>query len=291
MPIKKNTNYEIYLGGYNFTNKKVKVVKLNTTSVILYKGDEYDLTFTVSPARGFYEEVEWTSNKPDVVSVDEDGHLVALKGGTAIITVRINNATARCKVTVREVIHFEDPLVKSILVRNYDTDGDGEISYFEASRVTNIPFPMFTGMPIKTFNELTYFTGLKTIGQHAFDSCKELTDITFPQSLEKINKNAFSYCDSLETITITPRVQSIGSEAFSDCQNLKTAYINSNVQPKNGNKILDRCPNLDRIIVPAEYIDLYLDAINWGMLNEEEYLYYSYITQQCFDYTFDFFLS
>ena len=145
---------------------------------------------------------------------------------------------------------------------------------------------MFTGMPITTFNELTYFTNLKTIGQHAFDSCKNLTSIQFPISLEKINKNAFSYCDSLETITITPRVQSIGSGAFSDCANFKTAYINSNVPPKNGNKIFDRCPELDRIIVPD-----YLDAINWGMLNEEEFLYYSYIIIQCFDYTFDFFLS
>ncbi len=291
MPIKKNTNYEIYLGGYTFANRKVKRVTLNTTSLILYRGDEYDLIYSVYPKNGMYEEVEWTTNKPDVVSVDEDGHLVALKQGTAIITIRINNAIAKCQVQVREVIQFEDPLVKSILVRNYDYDGDGEISYIEAGRVTTIPFPMFTGMPITTFNELAYFTNLKTIGQHAFDSCKDLTSIQFPISLEKINKNAFSYCDSLETITVTPRVQSIGSEAFSDCANLKTAYINNNVPPKNGNKIFDRCPELDRIIVPNEYIEDYLNAINWGMLNEEEFLYYSYIAMQCFDYTFDFFLA
>ena len=291
MPIKKITNYDIYFGGYVHKNKRVKKVSLNETSLILYAGDTCDLSFSVNPADGFYDEIEWTSSDPNVVSVDEDGHIVALKAGRAIITIKINNATSKCIVNVREVIHFEDPLVKSILVRNYDTDGDGEISYTEAYRITSIPFPMFTGTPIKTFNELAYFKNLKTIAPHAFDSCENLTYISFPPGLEKINKNAFSYCNSLKEITITPNVQSIGSEAFSDCANLTTAYINSNIPPKNGNKILDRCPNLERIIVPGEYVEDYLKAINWGMLTEDEYLYYSYIIIQCFDYTFDFFLS
>lgn len=291
MPIKKNTNYEIYLGGYNFKNRRVKRIYLNESSLILYKGNEYDLYYSVQPTNGYYEEVEWTSSNPDVVSVDENGHLIALKSGVSTITVKIYNIRAQCNVTVKEIIHFEDPLVKSILVRNYDRDGDGEISYFEASRVTNIPFPMFTGMPIHTFDELQYFTNVKTIGQHAFDSCKNLTSITFPNGLEKINKNAFSYCDSLTEITITPHVQSIGSEAFSDCASFTTAYINTNIPPKNGNKIFNRSSYLNKIVVPGEYVDDYLNTINWGMLNEEEYLYYSYIIFQCFDYTFDFFLS
>ena len=47
MPIKKNTNYEIYLGGYTFSRRKVKKVALNTTSLILYKGDEYDLIYSI----------------------------------------------------------------------------------------------------------------------------------------------------------------------------------------------------------------------------------------------------
>lgn len=291
MPVKKITNYDIYFGGYVRKNKRVKKVSLNDTSLILYAGDTRDLSFSIYPADGFYEEIEWTSSDPNVVSVDENGHIVALKDGKAIITIKINNAKSKCVVNVREVIHFEDPLVKSILVRNYDIDGDGEISYNEANLVTTIPFPMFTGTPITTFNELAYFKNLKTIGRYAFDSCKNLAYISFPPSLEKINKNAFSYCNSLTEITITPNVQSIGSEAFSDCANLTIAYVNSNIPPKNGNKIFDRCPNLDRIIVPAEYIDEYLNAINWGMLTETEYLYYSYIYKQCFDYTFDFFLS
>lgn len=291
MPTKKIKNYDIYFGGYVQRSKSIKKISFDNSSLILYKGDEYDLNFNVYPNDAFYSEIEWTSSDENVVSVDEDGHIVALKGGKATISIIINNVVARCFVTVREVIHFEDPLVKSILVRNYDFDGDGEISYIEAAHVTSIPFPMFTGMPIQSFDELSYFKNVKTIAPHAFDSCDKLTSISFPPGLEKINKNAFSYCNSLTEIMITPNVKSIGTNAFSDCANLKVAYINSNIPPKNGNKILDRCPNLDRIIVPGEYVDDYLNAINWGMLNDEEYLYYSYIIIQCFDYTFDFFLS
>ena len=152
MPIKKITNYDIYFGGYVRKNKQVRRVSLNETSLILYTGDTFDLSFRIHPADGFYNEIEWTSSDPNVVSVDENGYIVALKGGKAIITIRINNATSKCFVNVREVIHFEDPLVKNILVHNYDSDGDGEISYIEASHITSIPFPMFTGRIIKLYS-------------------------------------------------------------------------------------------------------------------------------------------
>lgn len=292
MAIKKNMNYEIHLGGYDGGRlRKVNKVTLNETSIILYVGDEHDLFYSIFPSNGIYEEVEWISSDESIATIDENGHIIALSDGTVIITVKIYNAIARCRVEVRDVINFKDPLVKKILVRNYDRDGDGEISYKEAAFVRSIPFSMFTAMPITSFDELEYFTGVTTIGQHAFDSCTYLTSIKFPYTLESIKKNAFSYCTSLSEITITPSVSNIGSEAFSDCDNLTTAYVNSNVPSRNGNKIFDRCKNLDRIIVPGDYIDDYLNAINWGMLNNEEYLYYSYMIYQCFDYTFDFFLS
>lgn len=290
MPVKKLINYEIQHGP-NGKGKRVRKVSLNVEKLILRTGDEYDLCYTVYPETAFYNEVEWISSNPNIVEVDENGHIIAKKEGKVSIKVKINNTSDTCLVIVRDVIHFKDPLVKNILVRNYDYDGDGEISYAEAKTVTSIPFPMFTAMPITSFDELQYFTNLKTIGQHAFDSCSYLSSIEFPPSLEKINKNAFSYCDSLTSIMITPNVKSIGSEAFSYCENFTTAYINNNIPPKNGNEIFKHCPSLEQIVVPAAFIDDYLNAINWGMLNENEYLYYSYILIQCFDYTFDFFLS
>lgn len=293
MPIKKlNKKYDIYLGGYNVgKSPNVKNVKLNVEQLTLYVGDEYDFTYTVFPKNGLYDEIEWLSSNTDVLSIDKNGHVIGLKDGVSIVSIKINRSRATCKVTVKDIIKFKDPIVKSILVRNYDTDGDGEISHNEANKVTSIPFPMFTGMPITSFDELAYFKNLKTIGQHAFDSCNKLSSITFPPRLENINKNAFSYCNSLHEVMITPNVKNIGTNAFSDCANLTTVVVNSNIPSKNGTKIFDRCPSLNEIKVPGEYIDDYLNAINWGMLNEEEYLYYSYMITQCFDYTFDFFLS
>lgn len=291
MAITKVKHIDIYLGGYNVSHKKVLYVTLDKTKLSMIVGDTVHLNYEVYPANAYYDEVEWRTSNENAVIVDEDGNVTAVGEGKSIVTVKIGRKTYNCEVVVKRVINFQDPLVKKILVRNYDTDGDGEISYFEASKVKSIPFPMFTGMPISYFNELKYFTNVKTIGNNAFDSCTKLKEIEFPPGLEKINKSAFSNCDSLTTITIPKSVNSIGSYAFANCDKFITAYINSNVPAKNGTEIFANCPSLDSIVVPSEFMNDYLDAINWGMRDEENILYYAYIIIECFDYTFDFFLS
>ena len=44
----------------------------------------------------------WTSSAPAVASVDENGIISALRSGTAVITVRVNNTSASCTLTVVE---------------------------------------------------------------------------------------------------------------------------------------------------------------------------------------------
>ena len=290
MPTKRRTDLHIFFGGQG-NQRPVKRIKLDKDYLKLYVGDTYDFEYSVIPSNAMYTEITWESNNENVVSVDENGHIVALARGRAIVRISIDERHADCKIEVEDYIRFEDPVVERIMLRNYDYDCDGKISYYEAKFVTSIPFPMFTSMPITSFNEMAYFPNLTTIAPHAFDSCTQLTYISLPPTITKIGKNAFTYCNSLTEITIPPHVETIGTEAFSYCDNLTTAYINSNNPPKNGNEIFHWCPSLDRIIVPGDYLDRYLEAINWGMLNDEEYLYYSYIVIQCFDYTFDFFLS
>ena len=52
------------------------------------------------------------------------------------------------------VIQFEDALVKAICITNWDTDGDGELSYEEAAAVTTIGTE-FNGKGIFAFDEVT----------------------------------------------------------------------------------------------------------------------------------------
>lgn len=68
--------------------------------------------------------------------------------------------------------------------------------------------------------------GLKSIGQHAFDSCNRLTSITIPVGLESIGQCAFSGCSRLASITTIPAsVSNIGIGAFMDTFALTAIYL------------------------------------------------------------------
>lgn len=83
----------------------VESVSLDKTSLTLTEGDEATLEATLSPDEATNREVTWTSSKPTVATVDQNGKVTALKAGKTTITVRAlgsqsKKKTAKCKVTV-----------------------------------------------------------------------------------------------------------------------------------------------------------------------------------------------
>ncbi len=94
-------------GGYTAkctvtVKQHVTAIKLNKTSVSLVVGGEANLTATISPSDATDKAYTFTSSNPEVVTVDAKGHLVALKLGTATVTVKSNEngKTATCTVKV-----------------------------------------------------------------------------------------------------------------------------------------------------------------------------------------------
>ncbi len=82
----------------------VKKLTLNMKSVTLQVGDSMNLKVTeVTPSSASYE-VVWKSTNKKVVTVSDSGVIKAKKNGTAIVTARAKNGTAKvkCKVTVVE---------------------------------------------------------------------------------------------------------------------------------------------------------------------------------------------
>ena len=113
-------------------------------------------------------------------------------------------------------IVFADPNVKAICVANWDTNGDGELSYAEAAAVTSLGTVFQNNTNITSFEELSNFYGLTSIESEAFRNCSNLTSLTIPCSVDVIGSGAFNNCVGLTTI-ISPRwpAPNISVDAFS----------------------------------------------------------------------------
>ena len=80
-------------------------VTLDNPALTLEIGTSSKLTATVTPANATNKAVTWSSDAPEVASVDQEGNVTAKKLGTAKITVTTQDGgkTATCTVTVRAV--------------------------------------------------------------------------------------------------------------------------------------------------------------------------------------------
>ena len=77
----------------------VESVTLDKNSLELKAGNNATLTATVSPEGATNKDVTWTSDNPEVATV-EGGKVTAVSEGTAIITAKAGDKTATCTVTV-----------------------------------------------------------------------------------------------------------------------------------------------------------------------------------------------
>ncbi len=121
-------------------------------------------------------------------------------------------------------ITFADDLVKKLCVDYWDVNNDGELSRQEAAFVTDLG-NVFNDEDIQIFDELQYFTGLKSLTPNAFARCNYLTSVVLPETITSIEGGAFYDCTYLERIVIPQNVTTIGNSAFYNCKNLHGVII------------------------------------------------------------------
>lgn len=84
----------------------IKSFTLNKSDVTILAGETNVLAGIIGPEDATTTKIEWTSSNKEVVKVTEDGLLIGLKQGTAIVTAVIRDEsglhTSTCKVTVPE---------------------------------------------------------------------------------------------------------------------------------------------------------------------------------------------
>ena len=175
---------------------KVSKVELDKTSVSLKVGGTEQLTATVKPDNATDKTVTWTSSKPTVAAVDENGKITAVAPGTATITATADGKSATCTVTVaKEAQIIKDPKKYPGVPKNYakvdpvvtteNSDGtknmlvmfsisDSDVNDFRGARVT------FKRADGKTFSR-SLILG------------KYYTDVTYVKDGNNYNGNSQNY--------------------------------------------------------------------------------------------------
>lgn len=119
---------------------------------------------------------------------------------------------------------FADAAVKKLCLDNFDSNGDGQLTYGEAADVKDIG-TVFKGSAIKTFKELYYFTSLTALPDEAFMDCAALTTLRLPKNVSCIGVRALEGCAKLGQLDLPNHVATIGAAAFKGCQALKTLAL------------------------------------------------------------------
>ena len=147
------------------------------------------------------------------------------------------------------IIQFEDENVKKLCVAIWDTDGDHELSYDEAAKVTTLGTTFKGNTEIQLFNELQHFIGLTTLDD-TFSGCSNLWRVTIPANVETISTTTFNGCSQLKRIIFDKKskLKEIPTRAFysANCPALAAIEIPASVETI-GNNAFEGCKALTTV--------------------------------------------
>ena len=102
-------------------------------------------------------------------------------------------------------------------------------------------------------------SSILTIGEHAFENCRNLMEVEVPSGCERIEEGAFSKCKSLRRVRMSDSLKNINAQAFRECESLTSLVI-----PNGCKYILEDafygCKSLQTVEVPASVIYIGTDA-------------------------------
>ena len=161
-------------------------------------------------------------------------------------------------------IRFIDPVVFSICLPLWDTDGDGYITEAEANTVKRFTQGTFNGQDIVSLDDLDKLAGYI---YHAGDFRNMPNLVTATTGL-KINLTSglpdtftvsYANCPKLERIKINKAITSIANGSFVDDVSLSTVLFGGN-ETKIGNQAFMGCTSLEYIELPNSITELSYNA-------------------------------
>lgn len=152
-----------------------------------------------------------------------------------------------------ETIPFADATAKRLCIEQWDSDGDGEISFEEAAAVKSFG-SVFCRLLLQgptSLNELQYFTGVEELQERAFTDSYHLRSIALPVSIKVIHKKAFWSCVELEDIQIPTSTQRLGHSCFFRCTSLQEIVVPPSVRDSIPYQCFAYCSELQKADVEA----------------------------------------
>ena len=153
------------------------------------------------------------------------------------ISIERNKLSKMSPIEVCRIIRFSDETVKQICVENWDTNGDGELSYREAAAVTTFrkgsgdrPSVFYDNSQITSFDEIVHFTGLTTIEPWAFANSGLVYMYSLPEGVTEIGEFSFSQVPLKYMPLLPATVKEIGRCAFGKSRPLSEIYIPGTVE-------------------------------------------------------------
>lgn len=164
------------------------------------------------------------------------------------------------------LIQFKDDALRSVAIGAWDVNGDGELSYSEASKVTDFGYYTLYGYSFADLSDLQYFTKADVLYGNTFEGCTTLRTITLPPALTTLYYRVFRNCTKLTAITLPETVEYIGDNTFDGCTALKSVTVGAD-DPSAIALGDDLFKNVTlrnaTLYVPAGSKDLYADAPVW----------------------------
>ncbi|MDB4798463.1 leucine-rich repeat protein [Verrucomicrobia bacterium] len=135
----------------------------------------------------------------------------------------------------------------TVTVTDCRTSAAGKLeipSVFEGKPVTSIGD--FAFQLCRNLTEVIIPDSITNIGQGAFSSCKGLKAVSIPDSVVELRIRVFEYCDNMESVTLGGRLTSIGGSAFHSCSKLKSITIPDSVELIAGTAFI-ACVDLEEV--------------------------------------------
>ena len=145
-------------------------------------------------------------------------------------------------------IVFKDNTAKAACVAKFDTNKDGEVSYEEASAVTDLTGLFDNYNTITSFDEIQYFDGVTELPNGLFSGCASLTSLTIPSFIEALGSHCFSGCLKLANVDIPRSVSSIGDYCFHSCAELQSIDLPGDLS-SIGEYCFNECTSLSKLTI------------------------------------------